>query len=266
MPHEIFNDRNIITLFKKVGLSRTEVKCYLASLALGPAMVSEIANTVRINRANAYGALKRLAEYGLIEREITPKGARIHTTPFEQLQTFAQAYQKRAIKLRWRIEDIIPKLSALVKNHVEKPQVLVYEGVKAIHAMINRTLTVPVGSEILQVCLFSGRDDIVTPEYSKENYIPQRIKRDCLMRLLCPKTPLYQSVAKNDHADIRRTRFLPREYTSEDNLTSIHIYGNEIALYWRAPDPRGMTIKSNKIASTMRILFNIAWDIAEKPK
>lgn len=266
MTHQVLHDRGIITLLSKLGLSHGEVKCYLALRTLGAATAAQIAKTAGLNRANAYDALKILVQEGLVEQEMTAGGARFHSAPLEQLQAFAHSFQKRATKLRWKIEDLIPQLAALSASQAEQPKILVYEGAKAIRGMIERSLSMPIGSEIIQICLFYGSDTAGHSQYSRERYVPERLQRKCSLRLLCPRTSFYESVAARDKEELRSTRFLSQSYTSADHLINIHIYGDEIALYWHAPEPKGVVIQSKMIANAMRVLFNIAWEVAERPK
>ena len=129
--------------------------------------------------------------------------------------------------------------------------------------MLERSLRVPVASEVFQMCLFL-EDDIASPKYSREHYLPERLKRNIKFRLLCPNANIYRKVAARDRDELRETRFLPHPYAEKGDLLSMHIYGDEVALYWRTPDPKGMVIQSGQIASVMRMLYNIAWEVAKK--
>ena len=107
----MLENRTTIALLQKIGLSSNEVKCYLASLALGPSTVREIATRAGVNRVNAYGAVKALTEKGLVRQEIGVAGRRIVPASVEALKDVAFDLQKRATKIRWKIEEMVPSLA-----------------------------------------------------------------------------------------------------------------------------------------------------------
>lgn len=266
MTDSALHNRSMVSLLEKLGLSRNEVKCYLASLALGRAAVSEIAKAADINRANAYGAIKALSGRGLLEQEVTPRGRRIRAAPLEALKGFALDYQKRATKLRWRVEDLIPALTALVSRGGEQAKLLMFEGTETIFTMLERTLRVPAGSELLEMCLFVNEDVVARIDYSKNVYIPQRIQNKCFKKLLCLKNDRHLGLVRHDKDELRETRFIPQAYEKGVDMCNVNIYGDEVSLYWHAKEPTGVIVQSKRIADVMRSLFKMAWEVAERPK
>ena len=101
--------RTINALLEKLGLSRNETRCYLSLLVLGPTGIALLAKHARVNRVNAYDAIRRLVQWGLALQEMkgAKRGLVIHPAPLAHLLELARAHQKRASSLRWKIEDII---------------------------------------------------------------------------------------------------------------------------------------------------------------
>lgn len=55
-----------IKIFKEIGLTGTETRIYLALLSLGAAPAGKIVEEAGVYRKNAYDALNRLIDKGLV--------------------------------------------------------------------------------------------------------------------------------------------------------------------------------------------------------
>lgn len=257
-PTDMLKNRNVLLLLEKLGFSRNEVKCYLASLTLGQAKISEMARIAGVNRVNAYGAVKALVERGLIEQEITKNGRVVRITPMENLQELGRQYQKRATKLRWKIEDLAITLLDLSVKDIERPRLLFFEeSAETWRTLYSRSLSAKPGSEILFIGSYlpyvSGKYD--------EWYIPERLKHNVSARFLSHKNPAAEKLASSDHLERRETRFLPAEI---DFPSIILIYNNEVSLLWEsgAGKTTGVVIQGNAVVGVMKALFELAWQMA----
>lgn len=260
MAENIIDNYSINSLLEKLGLSKNEVKCYLAVFTLGSAVVSEIAKVARINRVNAYSVIKTLMKRGLVEQEITAKGQIIHTAPLDHLQALAQDHQKKATKLRWRIEDLLPKLEALCINNATPStimgDVIFFRGEDTFYRIADRTLAVaPQGSEI---CFLESHNYFLAPERGDygAHYISKRLDKNITARLLHPITAKKQFLQSLDSANRRETRFMSSEVIFP---CSIYIYGDEIAFLWTKDQEYGITINGGPLVQLMKAVYEMIW-------
>lgn len=261
MVEDMLHNRSTITLLEKLGLSRNEVKCYLAALELGLAKVSDIAKTARIHRVNVYDALKTLIEKGLVEQELTSQGKKVRPSPLERLEELALDYQKGATKLRWKVADLLPKLLAVSHQAQEKSvvmgDVMLFRGEDAFYRIAERTLSVPAGSI---VTFIDPYDDLFrppdNPEYDDVYYIPERLKRGIFARVLHRVNQRGRLLNKNDAKQMRETRFLPPDVTFP---CMIMIYGDEVAFLWKKEHIMGVVVHKNPIVDLMRFMFQLLW-------
>lgn len=262
MNDAALHDRSTIALLERLGLSRNEVRCYLAALTLGPVPVSELAQTARVHRVNAYGAVRSLTTRGLVEQEVTSRGRRIHAAPLERIVDFARDQQKASTKLRWRVEELIPMLRGIARN-TERAQLFRYDGPATIANVLERELAVtPPGSEMLEICLFVDGEPREALE-SQTRFITARLERQCSKRLLCLRSREHQDLIMNDATELRETRFLPEALAHGTELCDVNIYADEVAMYWDGP-PTAIVVKGTRITNVMRMLFNMAWGVAER--
>ncbi|MBI2426463.1 MAG: hypothetical protein HYV34_01325 [Candidatus Kerfeldbacteria bacterium] len=248
-----------IELFTSLGLPKNSVRCYIAALAMGPSSVADIAKHAGMNRVDAYGALQRLVEAGLVDQEMTPRGRRIHPQSLETLRHLAENHQKRAARLRWKIEDLIPNLLPFTAAKEERPEVMLFEGEDAAITIAERSLRAKPGSTIREIHPKAHYEVFGAPEnYDIEQYIPQRLERNLSVMLLAPQS-WYDRMHPLDKEQRRETRVLPEGW---EIASETFIYDDEVGLLWKHAEPIGIVIKSQKIATLMRLLFEAVWSQA----
>ena len=268
MSENIINNHSIIALLEKLGLSKNEIKCYLASLALSSAKISEVARVAKVNRVNAYDAIGALIKCGLIEQEATVGGRIIRPASLENLTEYARDHQKKATKLRWKIEDLVPTLLALSTDQTRQTTtefegVTIFKGDEGFERIAERTLAVARGS----VNYYIEIEDLFHLEsnltYDEDYYIPTRVGRNISARVLACDSAFGKRLVAHDLSEIRETRFL----TSEMNFPcAIFIYGDEVAFVWKSDEIVCVVIKGSPIVAVMKTLFELVWQMAGSSK
>lgn len=267
MADDILHDRGTIALLEKLGLSRNEVKCYLAALLLGPVSVRDLAVRAGVHRVNAYGAVRGLMERGILRQEVRGGIRTVVSEPLDRLDALAQEHQKRSTRLRWKVADLIPDL-AKVSAQARDVQpgnlgdILFFRGDDAFYRVADRTLEVaPRDSTILFLDnsdYFHPRDN---PRYDDEYYIPRRLERRIRARVLYHDAhdPFAVHLYEKDAAEHRETRLLPSEMAFP---CSIYIYGSEVAIVWTTAQTYGLVIQGGPLNALMRIIFELIWKVS----
>ncbi|MEK7102497.1 MAG: helix-turn-helix domain-containing protein [Patescibacteria group bacterium] len=253
--------RHVLPLLEKLGLSRNEAKCYLAMLALGSAKISDIAKEARINRVNAYSTLKGLSERGLVEHEVTDSGRRITAAPLAHLLQLARDLQKDMSKLRWKIEDVIPKLATVIAqssgvSSLVMGDVLFFRGRDSFFKIADRTLESPVGSEICFLEAFDYFHPKTDPDYDEKYYIPKRLARNIAARVLHVRGDYARALQTRDAQTKRETRFLPSDVQFP---CSMYIYADEVGFVWTTDHQIGLVVQGGPLVALMRLLFELLW-------
>ncbi|MCG2690297.1 hypothetical protein L6252_03415, partial [Candidatus Parcubacteria bacterium] len=139
----------------------------------------------------------------------------------------------------------------------EKPIVRFYEGKEGIKQVFENTLTAKetiVGYGCAEPMYQS------IPEFYSE-YLPQRVALGIKARGVLPDTPLIRKITKQDKAQLRETRLVPREKL--DLEIEINIYDNKVMMVsWS--ENLGILIESEKIAQAQKQIFELAWQAADK--
>ena len=129
----------IYQILKNFSFSEAESQLYEASLKLGKASVSQIAQKAGMGRTAAYFHIKNLLERNLLKQ--SKSGKKILITPIKPSEL--------AEKLQEEVGDfktMLPQLESLGKIEDELPQIEIQESSIAFRKIYDEVINMPVGS------------------------------------------------------------------------------------------------------------------------
>lgn len=95
--------------------------------------------------------------------------------------------------------------------------------------------------------------------YEDDHYIPTRIERDILVKMLAPDTPIMRKYRSSDAAQVRETRALPPDMVMD---YSVMIHDDQVVFFAKDPALYALSIRSASIAQTMKAMFCAIWKTA----
>lgn len=236
-------------ILEKTGLNQKEANVYMALLELGTSSVEGIAKKAGTKRPTTYLILDELAKKGLASQV---PGARKHLY-------FAESPDKIISDLNRKqelVKRFLPDLMAIYNTKKDKPQVQLYsgrEGIKQIYSQI---------FESKEVWFFGTTKDLakIYPEglndYLKKIKDPQFKARDLL-------TKSKEDLAYAEQANLGpnyQIKFLPQNLNF---LTDSAIFENKVVFFSFVPESFALVISSKEISTSIKSLYELAWQIAE---
>ena len=251
---------NLEEVLEEYGLTERQAKVYLAALELGESMVSDIAQKAQIRRAGAYYLSESLVKEGLFYR--TKKANKLYYSAVKPKTLLDQAKRKKQI-----IEENFSEFQALARLSTKKPSIHIYEGLEGIKTVYKKTLEKknakmyafsPYATAQKQA-LFHGKEYV---NWGLD-YIRQRAKRNIFVYDIAEDSVEGRERKERDKEELRETRLVPKEkfpFTNEidifQNLVIIISYKELLAIL----------IESEDIAFTLKTIFNLSWEAAERYK
>lgn len=243
------------------GLSEKEASVYLASLELGVAAVSEIAQIANVNRSSAYVVLESLKKKGLVNVSQDTKIQRYIAISPDFLLQEAEDRAKRTNEVKSRIQDIVPELKALHKDIKQKPKIRVFEGKSGVIACMEDSLR--CREKFMRVC--SSHENWLRSNYDFrkffEEYIKKRAELGIKIRGVHPDSTMARLFKKISPA-FDTSILLPKKK---------YLFPVEIAIYddtigYISPDKRGLAIliESKDLAEGMKSMFDLAFEEAKR--
>lgn len=234
-------------LEKLLGLSEPEASVYLALLELGEANIQDIAKKSGVKRTSIYNFLQEMKEKGLIIQTGKQKGKLYEAVNPRQLVDIGKS---RLLEL----EEMIPNLSALYQESINKPKIAYFEGVDGIKDAYTDMLE--AGQPII-----SYEDIDYLKKMLPKNYYdylpPERAKRNIHLRTISKDSENARSFSQNDQKLLRQTKFIK---TDTSLKTEINIYGNKVLMIsFREDRPFATIIEDKDIVETLRAAWSELW-------
>lgn len=226
------------------GLTRNELKVYLALLRIGDCKAGKISKEAETNRSYTYDALKKLLEKGLISYAII--GKQKYFRPVNPNMLLALLKQRTE-----NIEDILPHLRGLYKQKEEISNIRLYRGIKGVQTVLMNIIDEGKPNDV-----FGSEWTIAErmPAFSK-HFIKGLERKKIRIRHIVRHGV---EVAKTKTAEIR---FAP-EATKSPVVTNI--YGDKIAIIIWSKVPEAVIIHNKEAANSYRNYFEVLWNAASK--
>ena len=230
------------------GLSKNEVKVYLALLSLGEATVRELSLESEIRRTTIYLTTEKLIQKGIIGQYKSKYGTHFVPSPINSLTS-------RLDNIRGDIEKILPMLKAIEKKELTSPVVKYYQGKQGYHTILDDSLAKP-SSEVLYLGSAQDLNEIIGETYVLEKYIPERLKNRIYFRELVFPDEFSKALKAKDNQELRKTKFLPEDYQFSGNMI---IYQDKIAYFSSKLELISVLIQSPDIAEMEKKKFELLW-------
>jgi len=241
---------------QKLGLSDKEAKVYLASMELGPSPVQAIASKAGVNRATTYVMIESLIGRGLMSS--FEKGKKKFFTAESPLRLLSILHKEEAeLKDKMKhLEEITPRLNAFLANVEERPRVRFYEGKEGLRAVQEDFLR--TNDKRIETIYAAEYIRQVFTEEERKEYVAKRMKKGIKVRSI-------YTFANNTLTSKTATRC--KVPASKFPLfCDIVMYNNNVAINSLKGRLFGIIVESKEFADTMRSIFELAWEAAEKYK
>ena len=132
-----------IRILEEIGLTKTEIKIYLALLKLGQSTTTKIVKEARIHASKVYEFLNKLIQKGLVSYVIKSNKKHFTATDPENLKNFLKEKQRKISEQEIKVEKMLPQLKNIQKKQNYQIKSEIYEGLsgaKSIYEKIISTL------------------------------------------------------------------------------------------------------------------------------
>lgn len=240
-----------IVLFEKLGLSPNEAKIYHALLTYGTSGVSTISLRAKVHRRNAYDALKRLHDKGLVF-EAYGKGEVLYS-PVEPLKLMELVREREE-----QLQIAMPALQKLFTGHRAPEQAYIYKGVEGVKNYLREALQAGEDMHILgaEGAWFDPR----IRSYA-ESFLRSARQKKMKLHLLFDDDARDQPFL--EHFKGHAYKFLPAQY---DTNSTLDIFGDYVVTYTGTSpgmlhdDVTLFVLYSPVLAQSYRTWWQCMWD------
>jgi sugar-specific transcriptional regulator TrmB len=241
-------------VLRAIGLAPRQASIYLVGLKLGPAVVSQFASTLTVNRQQMYAELERLVQEGVMEATgIRPR--RYFAVSPEQLLRREEEKQRSQEQVIQTISAALPLFrdyASIAEGAL--PLMTSYQGLERIRRGYERELVEAKGHEICSIVGSLEENYALLPETYWAEWNTQFAKQKSSCRMLVHASEAAKQAQAEDRIYKRQTRVLD-QFAADMN---IDIFGRHVLLV-SCKERTALWIESVSIASSYRILFEALW-------
>ncbi|MBI4170575.1 MAG: helix-turn-helix domain-containing protein [Candidatus Aenigmarchaeota archaeon] len=240
---------------ERIGLSRAEVKIYLALIRLGSSTTGAIIKETGMRKSTVYESLNRLLEKGLVSYVIKNSVKFFEAADPERIVDFIEEQKRELEENEANIKSVMPDLKSMrnpLKPHAEAHVLVGAEGFKTMR----RDVLKNAKGEHLMLGAIS-REPAVMPHFWKF-FNRERMKHCIKMRVL------HQQGTKEKpmKTELMEMRFLPKAITIP---AVINIYGDRVvSLLWKEDYPICFMLINKDISDSYRKYFEILWKMSSR--
>lgn len=240
-----------------LGLSSTEASLYEVLLRLGEAPASEIIQSSGMKRPTVYKALYSLEKKGLVSQQDVKK--KIHFRPASPTLLLEQAETRyrEASQARSMLQTVMPTLLSAYTLSVERPVVQVYEGVEGLKKVYLDNIE---EGQPLYSFLQTAEVDPELFAWLTATYVKKRAQAKIHAKVIVATGDWSKNYISRDVEEYRTTKVIDSHKFPFQH--EVIIYGNKVAfIHFKKGDPLiGIIINHPAIATTMRAIFDLAWE------
>ncbi len=247
---------------ESLGLSKTEIKIYLAGLAYSTVSASDLARQTAVKRPTVYHGLSTLTAKGLTSKHRTSNHTVYTMTKPTLIAKMVEQKITQLEQQRKSVDAIVPLLVDFESKVAHKVFVTHYEGAAGVKLLL----------EELYYCR-SRHWDIIAPRHNffyqfsaeyRRYYLETRQRRGLTARTLWEKetdaVPERKLTAEAVAA--RNPRYLPASMNGKFKSV-IYLFDSKVAFLSSVKELSGMLIDSEDVHSTLRAIFDALWEISE---
>lgn len=244
-------------ILEDIGLTKSEIKVYLALLKLGSSTKKNIVRESKITHSKLYEITDKLIGKGLVSYVKKNKVLHFSAAPPEQVLDFLKK-KKEQIELQEKeFAGIIPSLKSLEKR--EEPEIEVFRGWQGMRTAYNLMLnSLKAGDTDYVIGATSGEDIEAATRFFEKIHRQRREKKI--------KLKIIHDVASKDWAlsILRYPKYEQARFVKHSSPSEVNIWGDNVMIIMLTKVPVLTLIKSKVVAESFRNYFDTLWKVAKK--
>ncbi len=245
-------------ILEKIGLSRAEIKVYLALLELGSVPSGRIVSQTEIRKSTVYESIRRLQDKGLVSYIIKDSIKYFEASSPQRIIDFVREQKRILNETEAEAKKFVASLEKsedTVKPHAEAHVLMGVEGFKTMRRDTLRNSK----KEVLLIGAISRENEVMAGFFEEWNR--QRQKKKIQLKILHKEIAKEKEMVKREYMGrYFETKFLPKDI---ENPAVINIYGDRVVnVLWKNNYPLCFLLINKEIAESYRQYFDYLWKIS----
>jgi sugar-specific transcriptional regulator TrmB len=244
-----------VKILEKLGLTRGEIKAYLALLKLGPSATGNISKESGVSRSKLYGILDKLERRGMASHVEKSGVSYFHAVEPRKIKDYIKEKEAELKLLSEEFDSFLPELEAFHKHKERESRVNVYRGMKGLK----------VAHEHKYLKLKRGEGYVMLgiphyPAWKKLKYFDQdhevREEKGITAKLLFAR-PVDKKVLDNRNSfSLCEARYMPMDINTP---AYFEMYRDTTLIIIAAAEPISIEIVNQEVTDAYKAYFEEFW-------
>jgi len=248
---------------EEIGLTKSEIKVYLALLELGSSQTGKIVQKSKAASSKIYEILEKLIQKGLVSYIIKSGIKHFEAAPPERIMDYLEEKEKKLNDKKNELKNIIPELELKRTLSKYKSEATIYKGLRGVETAFYSCLDIMKPGEETLVIGAPTRSSLLNRFFIK--FHKERARRKVKMRIIYNESTKNDLRAKPENLPLSKIKFSP-----ETTPSSVNIYKDKIIIFPETKEPLLIVIDSKEVAESFRVQFEMQWNqkvqVFEGPK
>lgn len=241
-------------LLERLGLTKNEVKTYLALLELGSVPAGPLIKRLGMHRAAVYNLLDILIDKGLVHYVMQAKRKYFEAQKPERLVDLINAKKQNLDEQEQQLMKVLPELELKRKLSKEIQEGTLYKGKKGLKSIFEDVLMYDTDMLIYGA---SGKFKELFPAYYI-HWHKRRYQKKIKIRII------YSELVRKQKRE-KELQLIDVKYLHDINITpsTTFVYGDKVVIVLWSEIPMAFLMRSKVVAESHRHFFGLLWEKAE---
>jgi len=241
----------------QAGLTKGEVKVYLALLEIGESKTGQIIKKSKISSSKVYDILNKLIEKGLVS-SVTKENIKyfVAANP-KRILEYIKEKEKDLQEKRQELEKIIPHLEMRRKIADNAQYATVFEGIKGVKTAFTQMLNEFKKGEQIEVLGARGGTPLEAYQPFFKLWHDSRAKKGIKAKMIFNQEAKDTYAREREATPLTEVKYLPKYAASPG---TINIYKDQILISLLTEKPLIVKIQNKAIANSFREYFDLLWN------
>jgi len=246
------------TIFEEIGLTKSEIKVYLALLELGSTTKGPLIKKSEISSSKIYEVTDKLIDKGLVSYILKNKVKHFKAAPPSRIKEYVKEKKDKISKQENELAKIIPfleKKHIFLKDKTDAEIFMGWNGLETAYQDIINNLS-------------KGDTDYVFGASKGSDSKRTRRFFDRYLNLTYEKGIKIKAIFNKDSKDYHKSskakkRHVEARFLDQTTPTEINIYKDKTLIVVLSQTPLVIMIKGKEVADSFKQYFDVMWGIAK---
>lgn len=246
-----------ISSLERIGLTKGEIKVYLALLETGATTTGKIIDKTELQKSTVYFCLEQLIGKGLVGHVIKNNRKVFEAGSPERLLDYLKRKEKRLKKQEENVKKLIPKLFAKMNVPEKRGEAKVFEGWNGMKSAFDDILKSSGPKDEYLVFAVSippiifGRFRRFIRKFHQKRYLKKIPTRLLINEEL--KDTIGKDRAKEPYTKVK---FVQREFATPAVL---NVYSGKVLIALWSEKPAAFIMENKEVSDSFRNYFELLW-------